>query len=60
MADLYGRIQTRIRIPNLMVTLYYAEHVHIAQTHSWGSLLPISVRDRIPSLYLDRCLSPAM
>ena len=26
------RVQTWIRIPNPMATLYYAEHVHTAQT----------------------------
>ena len=26
------RVQTWIRIPNPMATLYYAEHVHIVQT----------------------------
>ena len=32
-----ARIQvlTRIRIPNLMYTLYYAKYVHIAQTQIW-------------------------
>ena len=34
------RVQTGIRITNLMATLYYAEHVHIAQTQT-----------RIPSPY---------
>ena len=36
------RVRTRIRIPNLMATLYYAEHVHIAQTQDSDpySLLP--------------------
>ena len=28
------RVQTRIRIPSLMGTLYNAEHVHISQTQS--------------------------
>ena len=28
------RVQTRIRIQNPMATLYYAEHVHIAQTQT--------------------------
>ena len=28
------RVPTRIRIPNLMATLYYSEHVHIAQTRT--------------------------
>ena len=32
--------QTRIQIPNPMATLYYVEHVHIAQT-----------RARIPTPY---------
>ena len=27
----WTRVRTRIRIPNPMATLYYAEHVHIAQ-----------------------------
>ena len=27
--------QTRIRIPNPMATLYYAEHVHIARIRTW-------------------------
>ena len=26
------RMQTCIQIPNLMATLYYAQHIHIAQT----------------------------
>ena len=30
MAPLYWRRRTRIRIPNPMATLYYAEHAHIA------------------------------
>ena len=38
MANLHCRIRiqtlTRIRIPNQMATLYYAEHVHIAQTRT--------------------------
>ena len=25
-------VQTQIQIPNLMATLYYAEHVHMAQS----------------------------
>ena len=29
------QIQTRIQIPNPMVTLYCVEHVHIAQTQTW-------------------------
>ena len=32
MAHLHCRRRTRILILNLMATLYYAEHVHIAQT----------------------------
>ena len=28
----WTRVQTQIQIPNLMATLYYTEHVHIAQT----------------------------
>ena len=36
MAHLHGqrqtRVQTRIRIPNPMATLYYPEHVYMAQT----------------------------
>ena len=28
------RVRTRTRIPNPMATLYYAEHVHIAQTRT--------------------------
>ena len=38
MAHLHFRRQTRVRtwthIPNLMATLYYAEHVHIPQTRT--------------------------
>ena len=38
MAHLHGRRQTRvltqIRIPKIMATLYYGEHVHIAQTRT--------------------------
>ena len=32
MAHLHCRRRTRIQIPNPMATLYYAGHVHIAQT----------------------------
>ena len=28
------RVQTRIQIPNLMATLHYAEHVHIAENQT--------------------------
>ena len=39
MAHLYCRRRTRvwtqIQIPNLMATLYHAEHVHIARTQTW-------------------------
>ena len=28
-------VWTRIQIPNSMATLYYAEHVYIAQTQTW-------------------------
>ena len=39
MAYLYCRRRTRIRtktpIQNSMATLYYTEHVHIAQTQTW-------------------------
>ena len=28
-------VPTQIHIPNLVATLYYAEHVHIAQTWIW-------------------------
>ena len=42
-------IRTQIQIPNPMAILYYAEHVHIAQTQT-EILLPISVQDRNPSL----------
>ena len=31
------RVQARIRIPNPMATLYYTEHIHIAQT--WTQIL---------------------
>ena len=41
------RTRVRIRIPNPMATLYYAEHVHIAQTQT-QILLPISVYERNP------------
>ena len=38
MAHLHCRrrtqVQTRIRIPNLMATLYYAGHVHIAHSQT--------------------------
>ena len=39
------RVPTRIRIPNQMTTLYYAEHF----TLHGLSVLPISVMDRNPS-----------
>ena len=29
-----ARVRTQTRIPNLMAILYYAEHVHIAQTRT--------------------------
>ena len=29
------QVRTRIWIPNLIATLYYAEHVHIAQTQTY-------------------------
>ena len=32
MTHLHFRKRTQIQIPNSMVTLYYVEHVHIAQT----------------------------
>ena len=36
----WTRVWTQIQTPNLMATLYYAKHVHIAQT-----------RTRIPTPY---------
>ena len=39
------RVQTQIRIPNLMATLYSAEYVHIAQTLT-RIPTPVSVQDR--------------
>ena len=29
------QVRTQIQIPNPMATLYYTEHVHIAQTWTW-------------------------
>ena len=28
------RVRTRIQIPNPLATLYYAEHIHVAQTQT--------------------------
>ena len=50
MAYLYCRTQiqvpTQIRIPNQVATLYYAEHVHIAQR--W---IQIRIQTQIPNCY---------
>ena len=42
------RVQTRIRIPNTTATLYYAEHVHVAQTRTRILLFLLSTGIRVP------------
>ena len=51
------RVRTWIRMPNPMATLYYAEHVHIAQILTQ---IPISAQDRNQSRIPYPSASPAM
>ena len=49
------RVQTRIRIPNPMATLYYAEYVHIAQT--WISTPYFCIRQESESVSVSEFVS---
>ena len=55
MAHLHCRRRTRI--PNLMVTLYYGKHVHIAQTQTQIPTLCVCIRQESESVSI--CLYPS-